>query len=163
MSAATSPRPGWPGRRPWYNANARPVPNNWLRYHFQEPVLTTFQFSKLSRDAIVEPHSDAPRKLFTMLLYFRDTEWRDDWGGATEYYEPIDPDRAKTWAPTDRISFEEFKSVGSTGFAGNRLAGFVRAPNSFHGVQPVSCPADLARKAFMINVKRVKWTKRDRL
>lgn len=156
-------RPGWPGRRPWYNANTRPVPGNWLRYQLQEPVLTTFQFSRLGRDAVVVPHSDAPRKLFTMLLYFRDPDWRDDWGGATEYYEPLDPQRARRWAATDRIPFEEFKAIGSTGFVANRLAGFVRAPNSFHGVPPISCPPERARDAFMINVKRVKWSKRNRL
>jgi len=156
-------RRGWPGRRPWYNANTRPVPNNWLRYQVQEPVTTTFQFSQLGRDAVVTPHADAPRKLVTMLLYFRDPEWRDDWGGATEYYAPLDPARARTWAATDRIPFEEFKPIGSTGYAGNRLAGFVRAANSFHGVVPVTCPPGLARKAFMINVKRVKWSKRRQL
>jgi hypothetical protein len=156
-------RRGWPGRRPWYNANLRPVPNNWLRYQLQEPVATTFQFSKLSRDAVVAPHSDAPRKLLTMLLYFRDPEWKDDWGGGTEYYAPLDLERAKTWSATDRVPFSEFKPIGSTGFVANRLAGFVRANNSFHGVQRVSSPTGLARQAFMINVKRVKWSKRHQL
>jgi hypothetical protein len=156
-------RRGWRGRRPWYNANTRPVPNHWLRYQVQEPVITTFQFSQLSRDAVVAPHADAPRKLITMLLYFREPEWQDDWGGATEYYLPLAPERARTWAATDRIPFEEFKPIGSTGFVANRLAGFVRAANSFHGVLPVTCPTDRARKAFMINVKRVKWSKRKQL
>jgi hypothetical protein len=156
-------RRGWPGRRPWYNGNTRPVPNNWLRYQLQEPVATTFQFSRLSRDAVVTPHADAPRKLLTMLLYFREPEWRDEWGGATEYYVPLDPERARAWGATDRIPFEEFKPIGSTGYVANRLAGFVRSANSFHGVAPVTSPASLARKAFMINVKRVKWSKRKKL
>ena len=126
-------------------------------------MLTTFQFSELTRDAVVTPHADAPRKLITMLLYFREPEWQDHWGGATDYYAPLDPERAKSWAATDRIPFEEFKSIGSTGFVANRLAGFVRASNSYHGVPPVTCPTDMARKAFMINVKRVKWSKRNQL
>jgi hypothetical protein len=156
-------RPGWPGRRPWYNANTRPVPKHWLQYQYQEPVVTSYQFSKLSRDAVVAPHSDAPRKLLTLLLYFREPEWKDDWGGSTEYYAPLDPKRAKTWSATDRIPFNEFKSIGSTGFVGNRLAGFVRSADSFHGVPPLSCPPELARHAFMINIKRVKWSKRKQL
>ena len=41
------------GRRPWYNSNARTIPNNWLRYQVQEPVTTTFEFSHLSRAAAV--------------------------------------------------------------------------------------------------------------
>lgn len=156
-------RRGWPGRRPWYNANTRPIPNNWLRYQVQEPVTTTFQFSRLGRDAVVTPHSDAPRKLVTMLLYFREPEWRDEWGGATEYYVPLEPEQARTWGATERIPFEYFKTIGSTGYAGNRLAGFVRAANSFHGVAPVTSPPGAERNAFMINVKRVKWSKRRQL
>lgn len=156
-------RPGWPGRRSWYNGNVRGVPRNLLRYQLQEPVTTTFQFSELSRDAVVAPHSDAPRKLFTMLLYFRLPEWQDEWGGATEFYTPLDLARARSWNPTDRISFEEFKPIGTTGYVGNRLAGFVRSPTSYHGVLPVTCPAGMSRKAWMINVKRIKWSKRDRL
>lgn len=153
-------RPGWAGRRPWYNANTRGVPNSWLRYQVQEPVTTTFELSQLSRDAVVTPHADAPRKLVTMLLYFRDPEWQDDWGGGTEYYAPLDPVRARSWAATDRIPFEEFKSIGSTGYVANRLAGFVRSARSYHGVPPVTAPAGWSRKALMINVKRVKWSKR---
>lgn len=153
-------RRGWPGRRPWYNGNTRPIPNNWLRYQVQEPVTTTFEFSQLARDAVVAPHSDAPRKLVTLLLYFRDSEWQDAWGGGTEYYAPLDPERARSWAATDRIPFEEFKSIGSTGYAANRLAGFVRSANSYHGVPPVTAPAGSSRKALMINVKRLKWSKR---
>jgi len=156
-------RRGWPGRRPWYNANTRPIPESWLRYQLQEPVTSTFQFSRLGRDAVVTPHADAPRKLFTMLLYFRDPEWRDEWGGATEYYAPLDPERASAWAATDRIPFEELKPIGTSGYVANRLAGFVRAANSFHGVCPVTCPSGLTRNAFMINVKRVKWSKRKQL
>ncbi|MHC4608047.1 MAG: hypothetical protein ACYTAF_14140, partial [Planctomycetota bacterium] len=33
----------WSGRKPWVNCNRTDVPNNWLRYQLQEPVLTTFQ------------------------------------------------------------------------------------------------------------------------
>jgi hypothetical protein len=127
----------------------------------QEPVTTTFEFSQLSRDAVVAPHSDAPRKLVTMLLYFRDPEWQDDWGGGTEYYTPLDRERARYWAATDRIPFEEFKSIGSTGYVANRLAGFVRSTDSYHGVPPVTAPAGSSRRALMINVKRVKWSKRN--
>jgi hypothetical protein len=34
---------------------------------------------------------------------------------------------------------------------------------SCHGVPPVACPDKLARKAFMINVKRPKWSKRNQI
>jgi hypothetical protein len=151
---------GWSGRRLWRNHTRRPVPESPLRYLLEEPVRTTFQFSMLPRDASVVPHSDAPRKLVSLLLYFRDPDWQDAWGGGTEFYAPIDPERARRWAATDRIAFEEFKTIGSTPFAGNRLAGFVRSACSYHGVPPLCCPPGRTRKALLINVKRVKWAKR---
>jgi len=152
---------GLAGRRPWLNCTSRKAPDNPLRYQLQEPVKTTFQFSMLPRDAVVVPHSDAPRKLVSLLLYFRDPDWQDAWGGGTEFYAPLDPERARRWGATDRIPFEQFKTIGSTGFAGNRLAGFVRCASSYHGVPPLACPPGRTRKALLINVKRVKWSKRD--
>jgi len=148
------------GRKPWVNCTRREVPNNWLRYLLQEPVRTTYQFSLLPRDGAVVPHADAPRKLVSLLLYFRDPDWMDAWGGGTEFYVPLDPAKARKWGPTDRIPFEEFKTIGTTEFRGNRLAGFVRSANSHHGVQPVACPTGMARKALLINIKRLKWSKR---
>jgi len=109
------------------------------------------------------PHSDAPRKLVSLLLYFRDRDWQDAWGGGTEFYAPLDPERARRWGPTDRIAFEEFKSIGMTSFQGNRLAGFVRCAHSYHGVSPLACPPGRTRKALLVNIKRVKWSKRDEL
>jgi hypothetical protein len=148
------------GRKPWYNCTRRKVPDNWLRYQLQEPVRTTYQFSLLPRDAAIAPHTDAPRKLVSLLLYFRGAEWEDAWGGGTEFCIPLDPAKARKWGPTDRIPFEEFKTIDTTEFRGNRLAGFVRSANSYHGVRPVACPPGMARKALLINIKRLKWSKR---
>ena len=124
---------------------------------------TTFQFALLPRDGSVVPHADAPRKLISLLIYFRDPDWRDEWGGGTEYYAPLDPVAARRWSPTARIPFEEFKTIGETPFAGNRLVGFVRSSDSYHGVTPLRCPEGRFRKAFLINLKRVKWSKRSKL
>jgi hypothetical protein len=156
-------RSGWAGRRPWFNCTRREPPRIKLRYRLQEPVRTTFQFSMLPRDASVVPHSDAPRKLVSLMLYFAEPDWQDAWGGATEFYEPTDRERARAWGATDRIPFDEFKTIGSTPFVANRLAGFVRCRHSYHGVSPLGCPPERSRKALLVNVKRVKWSKRDQL
>jgi len=147
-------------RRPWLDCTKRAVPNNPLRYIFQEPTRTTFQISLLPRNGVVVPHRDAPRKLISLLLYFRDADWKDSYGGATEFYAPLDPSLAPTWAPTARIPFDQFKVIGAAGFERNRLSGFVRSDASFHGVPPVNCPPGMARRALLINIKRLKWSKR---
>jgi hypothetical protein len=40
-------------------------------------------------------------------------DWQDAWGGGTEFYAPLDPERARAWGATDD-PFEEFKTIGST-------------------------------------------------
>ncbi len=151
---------GIEARRPWLDCTGRKIPNNPLHYIFREPIRTTFQISLLPRGGVVVPHTDAPRKLVSLLLYFRDPDWQDAYGGGTEFYAPLDPERARSWAPTDRIPFENFKLIGAAGFERNRLSGFVRSGASFHGVPPIQCPPGMARRALLINIKRLKWSKR---
>lgn len=154
---------GWSGRKRWANFTGRAVSHNPLRYLLQEPVRTTFQFSLLPRDAVVLPHPDAPRKLVSLVLYFRDPDWSDAWGGGTQFLAPLDRARARRWSPTQRVPFEEFKLIDTTDFRANRLIGFVRSDDSYHGVQPPACPPGAARKALLVNIKRVKWSKRSKL
>lgn len=147
-------------RRRWVNDTHRSASNNPLRYWLREPMKTTFQLSVLPPGKTVDPHLDAPRKLVSLLFYFADPDWRPEWGGATEFYVPVDPERARGFAPTARVGFEEMKLVRETAFRPNRLAGFVRSPTSWHGVRPIACPEGRGRKALLINLKRLKWSKR---
>ena len=163
LSEALIRASGLSGRRPWHNCTHRSVSNNPLRYLLREPMRTTHQFSLLPNDGIVLPHSDAPRKLVSLLLYFRDSDWQDAWGGDIEFYVPLDPEKARSFAPTDRIPFEDLKIIDTCEFRGNRLAGFVRSPNSYHGVRAPTCPPGRTRKALLVNLKRLKWSKRHQL
>jgi len=94
------------------------------------------------------------------MLYFRDDDWKDAQGGGTVFFEPKDPARAKHWKPTDRIPFSELTEIGRCGFARNRLAGFVRSSNSYHGVRRIEGPDSASRRALLVNIKRLKWSKR---
>lgn len=151
---------GAAGLKPWRNYTRRPASNNPLHYWRSEPMKTTFQISMLPPGKVVQPHRDAPRKLVSLMLYFADPDWRDEWGGSTEFYEPIDASRAEEWAPTERVPFEALKPVRSAAFRANRLAGFVRSDTSWHGVDPIACPEGRGRKALLVNLKRLKWKKR---
>lgn len=151
---------GWKGRRRWKNCSNTDSPTHRLHYVLEEPVRTTFQISQLPSGAEVVPHSDAPRKLISLMLYFRDDDWKDAQGGGTVFFEPKDPARAKHWKPTDRIPFSELTEIGRCGFARNRLAGFVRSSNSYHGVRRIEGPDSASRRALLVNIKRLKWSKR---
>ena len=151
----------WKARRRWHNYSEGEIPASRLSYLLEEPVRTTFQISQLPNGAEVIPHTDAPRKLISLMLYFRDEDWEEASGGATVFFEPRDAERARQWSPTERIPFSELNEIGSCGFARNRLAGFVRSENSFHGVHPIVSPAGQTRRALLVNIKRLKWSKRD--
>lgn len=151
---------GASGRKRWRNYTHRPVSNNPFHYWRSEPMKTTFQISMLPPGKVVQPHRDAPRKLVSLMLYFAEPDWRDEWGGSTKFYEPIDPSRAQGWAATERVPFDALKPVRSAAFRPNRLAGFVRSDTSWHGVDPIACPEDRGRKALLVNLKRLKWKKR---
>jgi hypothetical protein len=153
---------GLSGRKRWVNFTGRASSQNPLRYVLQEPVRTTFQFSLLPRGAAILPHADAPRKLVSLVLYFRDPDWRDDWGGGTQFLAPLDPARARRWSPTERVPFEEFKLIDAAAFRANRLIGFVRSRDSYHAVEAPSCPPEATRKALLVNIKRIKWSKRSK-
>lgn len=148
---------GLAGRRRWRNDTGRAPSERRLDYLLLEPVRVTFQLSRMPAGAVVLPHTDAPRKLVSLVLYFADPDWEPGWGGATEYFAAP---RGRTPAPTERLPFDALASLGASAFRPNRLVGFVRSPASWHGVRPVTCPPGRARKALLINLKRVKWSKR---
>lgn len=151
----------WKGRRPWRNCSTGEIPSSRLRYMLEEPVRSTFQISQLPDGAEVVPHADAPRKLVSLMLYFRDDDWQDSFGGGTVFLKPRDTEQARKWGPTDRIPFADLEEIGTCKFARNRLAGFVRSSNSYHGVRPIEAQPGASRRALLINIKRLTWSKRN--
>lgn len=158
LGSALAASRGVAGRKRWRNDSGRSVSNNPLRYAFFEPVRATFQLSQLPPGAAAVPHTDAPRKLVSLLLYFADADWQPAWGGATEFFAPGRGLGAT--APTERVPFERLDAAAAVPFVPNRLVGFVRSPASWHGVRPLRCPPGRTRNALLINLKRVKWSKR---
>ena len=54
---------------------------------------------------------------------------------------------------TERVDFGRLERVGCADFRPNRLAGFVRSANSWHGVRPLECPDDQLRKVFILEYR----------
>ena len=148
---------GIAGHKRWLNDTDRRVSNVPPRYWLFEPVRATFQLSRMPAGAEVLPHTDAPRKLVSLVLYFSDPDWRPEWGGATEFFA-APPGLAA--GATERVAFDRLEPLRRADFRPNRLVGFVRSPDSWHGVRPLACPTGRARRALLINLKRLKWSKR---
>ena len=67
-----------------------------------------------------------------ILLYFN-KEWKEEYGGYFEIWDKEVKNRKGYFAP-------EF----------NRACGFATGDYSWHGVTPVTCPADMVRKSFAV-------------
>ncbi|MEM9195543.1 MAG: 2OG-Fe(II) oxygenase [Myxococcota bacterium] len=65
------------------------------------------------------------------LLLYLNPVWRNEWGGAVEFWDP----KVKTCHHAFRPTM-------------NRCVIFETSEISFHGVEPVTCPEDVARKSF---------------
>ena len=82
------------------------------------------------------PHTDAPRKVITMLFYLPRDLSQSHLG--TSIYLPKDPSFRCPGGPHHK--FEGFERLHTMPFTPNSLFVFVKSDNSFHGVEPVTDP-----------------------
>jgi Rps23 Pro-64 3,4-dihydroxylase Tpa1-like proline 4-hydroxylase len=128
-----------------------PTTGNLLMRIIKQPVKMQFEFSRLQRGSFVPPHTDAPDKLVSLLLYFPDPEWRENYGGNTDFFRPKRSNLESNW-DNRRVPVEELVPFFSSPFTPNRLVGFLKSRNSYHGVQPITCPDGMSRNSLNINV-----------
>lgn len=82
------------------------------------------------------PHTDAPRKVVTVLFYLPPDDSQRQMG--TSLYLPKDPGFTCPGGPHhDR---EKFALLHTNPFVPNSLFAFFKTDNSFHGVEPVADP-----------------------
>lgn len=94
----------------------------------------------------VSPHCDADRKIGSHIFYLNTAEdWREDWGGQTLILN--DDGR---FNHRNAPSFDDFKQQIAVRSTGNHSLLFARVRHSWHGVQPIRCPAGRYRKAFIV-------------
>ena len=135
------------GGRRWNVDGSASGPLDWLRRN----AVLNFEFSRLENGSNVPPHTDAPEKLATLILYFADPAWQPEWGGGTFLYRPKHPALLKNWH-NRRIPFEEVEEVVDNQFVGNRLFVFTKSADSWHGLPEIHCPPDIVRNSVNINI-----------
>ncbi len=111
------------------------------------------EFSSMADGAWLPPHTDAPDKIVSCVLYVAGSEddasrgWDAALGGQTEVYRPLDPSRRRNWG--NRVcAVEEMEVVEAVPFVDDRLFWFVKTAQSWHGVRPVTSPASRPRLSF---------------
>ena len=115
------------------------------------PIEVRFEFSMLSEEAMIVPHTDAERKMFSLLFYFPDEDWKPEYGGGLNLYRP--KNIIDQWNFENRVvPFDALEEIGLAPFTANRLLGFVKTRNSFHGVKQLKSLPGMYRKSLNINI-----------
>lgn len=96
----------------------------------------------------IGPHTDAPHRLVTFLLYLPPDDSLRDLG--TSLYAPKDPSFTCWGGPHHR--HDQFTQTGRVEFIPNRLLAFPKTERSFHGVERIDRPG-VSRKLLINNIR----------
>lgn len=114
------------------------------------PIKVNFKFSNLAAGEWSPPHTDLPCKLFSIILYFPEPDWSENYGGATEIYQPkysvLNHNWHDAYAPITLMNRWQ-----SLAFIPNRLVFLLKTKNSWHGMSPLTCPSGKQRKSLLIS------------
>jgi hypothetical protein len=113
-----------------------------------------FEFSSLPADGGgIEPHTDIPSKVVTLILpMLKQGEWDITWGGGTDILRQRDPYKL---LEDYKASREEFDRVETFHYAPNQCVIFIKTFNSWHSVGPISgYKSPLMRRTLTVNIER---------
>jgi hypothetical protein len=114
-----------------------------------------FEFSVLKADGgEVEPHTDTPKKLVTLVLsMIKDGEWNPAIGGL-DVNRAVDPKYSYNWA-NRRVPWEAVEVLETIPFVPNQCIVFVKTFNSLHSVRRMNGTGSAAlRKSVTIVIER---------
>ena len=125
--------------------------NSFPKNLFQNEVEVDWELSRYDKNNFLDPHTDRLTKYLSLLLYFPDLNWKDEYGGGTVMYEPKDEKHKKNWS-NNYMPFKYLNKSKSFSYKPNRLCGFIKTGNSWHGVEPIKQPKNMWRRALAINI-----------
>lgn len=115
-----------------------------------------FEFSSLKADGgRVEPHTDAPRKVITLVLsMIKKDEWRPSFGGGLDINRAKCGKYAYNWQNA-MVPWEETEIVSTVPFVPNQCIVFVKTHNSLHSVREMTQKGSKAlRKTITVVIER---------
>lgn len=121
-------------------------------------VRLTFEFSYLEAGCYIPPHTDVAGKLISLMIYFPDKAIDYSSGAGTEFYRGKDKKAAQSgWKAgmMDDQASKEFldkhEIFYTSDFTPNKLVGFIKSSNSWHGVKKLELPASATRRSLNVN------------
>jgi hypothetical protein len=116
-----------------------------------------FEFSSLRADGgRVEPHTDAARKVITLVLtMIKDGEWDTAYGGGLDINRATDNRYSFNWQ-NRMVPWDKLEIVDTVPFVPNQCTVFVKTHNSLHSVREMTQKGSKAlRKSVTIVIERV--------
>lgn len=116
-------------------------------------IRVEYDFSIITNNGGIVPHSDAQRKYLSLMIYFPDKNYHDrDYG--TSFWDCKSPNYTNTHIE-DKEEIIRFKKqnklILKTPFISNCLFGFIRNNYSWHSVEPLDINKSYARRSININ------------
>jgi hypothetical protein len=155
--------------RPW-QLDARAKPSGFMRRPRMKlrrwlsglsgntPVRLTFEFSYLEAGCYLPPHTDVTGKLISLMLYFPDDGVKYPSTAGTEFYRGRNNTKAESgWTTgmmdkeSSRKFFEKHETFYTSEFGPNKLVGFIKTSDSWHGVHHLELPPNASRRSLNIN------------
>jgi hypothetical protein len=115
-----------------------------------------FEFSSLKADGgMVEPHTDAARKVITLVISMvKDGEWDTAFGGGLDMNRTNDMRYAYNWE-NKMVPWEGLEIIDTVPFVPNQCSIFVKTHNSLHSVRPMTQKGSNAlRKSVTVVIER---------
>lgn len=115
-----------------------------------------FEFSSLKADGgRVEPHTDAARKVITLVLsMIKDGEWDAAYGGGLDVNRAKDSRYEYNWQ-NKMVPWDQAEVVATIPFVPNQCTVFVKTHNSLHSVREMTQKGSKAlRKSVTVVIER---------
>jgi len=116
----------------------------------------------IGKRGAVAPHQDASRKLITLLFYFADDDWKEEWGGSTIFYRFKSKEAEQVWRMEDwswvnavpeenyQQFYDLFEVYAKGEYKPNALGGFCACNESYHDVQPIQIDENRRRNTVLL-------------
>ena len=144
---------------PW---KAAAVPKSRSVFDWHLGLTPRMGLHSIRKGGTVAPHKDASRKLITLLFYFADDDWKEEWGGSTIFYRFKSKKAEQVWrqqdwswrnpVPEDNYQqFYDWVEVYAKGeFKPNALGGFCAHDVSYHEVRPIQIDENKRRNTVLL-------------
>jgi hypothetical protein len=116
----------------WFNTDFKYLIQK--KFDFEKEIDLRLLYSRDFQGYELGPHTDNPSKLFTLLIYL--TETNDNYEYGTSIFTPKS-DYIKNCEGLKHHNFDNFNIFRNIEYKYNRLFGFLKSDNSFHGVLPI--------------------------